>query len=425
MARRSGTSWLLLALLAVACRASEPQLAQDLASTARPAMAINALAQLERALEVWSEARESGASGPELEQALERAEHALDRGLVISPGEAALLARRGQVRFERAELAESAARREELRRAGVADLRQALTAEPWFVPAHLALADHLTQTAKFGEARATLDQALHALLALAGQRNAPRGFWQALSDGFFGVDPRANAARDAHVARASESIAVDEAWRLDASSAAVATPAAMPRGENAAVDVARYRGLLWIARAQLEFRERTFARAPTESELRDLLTQLERARDLHPNLLEADLAKAALHAQLRQSLQAVALLEPYLDERFPRIANDWRWVLTSACWRVDLYLELGRDDDRRAALERLDAAIEAGADTVVLRRARALAHLAHAERSGSASALARAERDLEHLRSRAEPPADIAQLCAAAESLRSKLTASR
>ncbi len=425
MARKHGTVGLLVALLACACRASEPQRARDLAWAERPELAVNAQAQFERALQLWSEARESGANGRELEQALERAEHALDRGLVISPGQALLLARRGQLRLERAELADNAARRNELLAAGAADLRQALAAEPWFVPAHLALAEHLIQTAKFKEARATLDEALHALLALAGQPDEPRGFWESLSDGFLGADPRANAARDAHVARASEAIAVDEAWRLDTTVQAVATPAAAPRGAAPSLDVARYRGLLWVLRAQLEFRERTFARAPTQSELRDLLAQLERARELEPNLLEADLAKAALHAQLRQCLQAVALVEPYLDERYPRLANDWRWVLTSACWHVDLYLELGRDDDRRVALERLDAAIEAGADTPILRRARALAHLAHAERSGGAAALARAERDLAQLERLDEPPADLAQLNQAAEGLRAKLAASR
>lgn len=427
MTHTHGSSFVLALALALAagCRGSATQTAQDVASATRPTIAHNALQQFELALDAWSAAREAGASGRELERALERAEHALERGLVISPDSPLLLARRGQLRAERAETAADAARAAELRSQAIVDLRQALLAEPWFVPARLALAEQLAQGGRFDEARGELDHALNALLELAGQRSTSRGFWEALTDGFLGADPRANAARDVRVARAAEMIAADDAWRLDAPSDAAAVEASAPRADDAALDVARYRGRLWVARAQLEFRQRTFARAPTQSELRDLLAQLERARELEPNLVEADLAKAVLHAQLRQCLQAVALLEPYLDGRFPRLAGDWRWVLTAACWHVDLYVELGREDDHRVARERLDAAIDAGADTPTLRRARALLHLSHARRGGDAQSLELAQADLDHLRSLAAPPPDLGALCEVADRLRTDLASTR
>lgn len=425
MAHKHPILLVLVGALAAGCRGPASNTAQDLASATRPQLANNALRQFELALEAWSAAREAGASGRQLAQALEHAEHALDRGLVISPQSPLLLARRGQLRAERAECATEAARAEELRALAVADLRAALDAEPWFLPASLALAEHLAHRGSFDEARQQLDDALKALLELAGQRSAPRGFWEGLSDGFFGADPRATAARDERVARTAEMIAADEAWRLDASPQGAALEASAPRAAGVAVDVARYRGLLWVLRAQLEFRQRTFARAPTQSEIRDLLAQLDRAREIDVNLLEADLAKAVLHAQLRQCLQALALLEPYLVERFPRLAGDLRWVLTAACWRVDLYVELGREDDLRVARERLDTAISAGADSPTLRRARALLHLAHARRGGGGRALALAETDLDHLRSLAAPPRDLASLCEAADRVRTDLASAR
>jgi hypothetical protein len=414
---RVGAAGVLLTM--AACVSSPPSSPNDLG--ARPPAAEpsqNSTDAYRRAFERWSSPAAEDCVGARRVRFLEGIEYVLAQASAESPEAPLLRSRLGEVRLELARLDPSSA--DAWRESGLAALDTALAVEPHWVPARIARSEEWTLAGRYETAARELERARDSLAEIAGAARRDLGFWRSFALGFLGSNDEHETRRGEHRQVLLDLLADHESWREDVQSV---EGVALPTSVTPERLLRRLTARLALAEERLDAARATQGSAASHADgLRAEVSGLDRVLAIDRDLIDAKLERARAAFRQRDFFLCAALIDPYLEPQYPRLAVRLELALLSASAHAELYAVDHRLSDYELARRRLDDTIGDPPSDPRLVEMRAALCLERAEFERDAERLREARADLARLEGPGRPrSAGATELTRQADELSARL----